>query len=218
MTVNLNNATAPDGTTTALKFNQTTSASAYYYDYVTISNTGKLTGSMYMKQGTQKYAYIQLISGSLSHRQSVLWDLNTGTQVDAHTNGSPTNVSHSITSIGDGWYRCTVTMDQQASGNGYLLAGMAQSASPSWGSNSVAAISGNASQNIYLWGPQLENRDSVGTYTPTNTAAFLSLELQETANFYRMLLLLLTELKLLMPLSLMEPHPAGIAIGGFLMS
>jgi len=127
-----------------------------------------------MKQGTQKYAYIQLISGSTSHRQSVLWDLNTGTQVDANTNGSPTSVSHSITSIGDGWYRCTVTMDQYSSGNGYLLAGMAQSASPSWGTNSVAAISGNASQNIYIWGPQLENRDSVGTYTPTYTEAIIN--------------------------------------------
>ena len=169
-TINLNNATAPDGTTTAAKMNQVAAQiSAYYYDYVPIANTGKLTGSLYLKQGTQKYAYIQLISGSTSHRQSVLWDLNTGTQVSSDTNGSPTGVSHSITSTGNGWYRCTVTMDQQSSGDGYLLVGMAQSASPSWEGSSVAPITGDASQNIYIWGPQLENRSSAGTYTPTTS-------------------------------------------------
>jgi hypothetical protein len=170
-TINLNNATAPDGTTTAAKMNQVaTQNAAYYYDYVPIANTGKLTGSLYLKQGTQKYAYIQLISGSTSHRQSVLWDLNTGTQVSSDTNGSPTGVSHSITSTGNGWYRCTVTMDQQSSGNGYLLVGMAQSASPSWDGASVAPITGDASQNIYIWGPQLENRSSATAYTPTTSA------------------------------------------------
>ena len=170
-TINLNNATAPDGTTTAAKLNQVaTQNAAFYYDYVPITNTGKLTGSLYLKQGTQKYAYIQLISGSTSHRQSVLWDLNTGTQVSSNTNGSPTGVSHSITSTGDGWYRCTVTMDQQSSGDGYLLVGMAQSASPSWDGSSVAPITGDASQNIYIWGPQLEQRGSATAYTATTSS------------------------------------------------
>jgi hypothetical protein len=168
-TIILNNDTAPDGTTTAARLSGVNGdAKEYFYDSVAISNSGKLTGSVYLKEAGQRYAYIQLIAGTTGTRQSVLFDLNTGTQVDTAVQGTPTGVSYSITSVGNSWYRCVVTMDQSSSSNGYLLIGMAQSASPSWTSAAVAPVTGTTSDSIIIWGAQLEERDSVTAYTATS--------------------------------------------------
>ena len=168
-TTTLNNDTAPDGTTTAARlFGVNGDTKEYKYVSLAISNSGKLTGSVYLKEAGQRYAYVQLIAGTTSVRQSVLFDLNTGTQVDAATQGSPTGVSYSITSVGNNWYRCVVTMDQSSSSNGYLLIGMAQSASPAWTSAAVAPVTGTTSDTIIIWGAQLEQRDSLTTYTATS--------------------------------------------------
>ncbi len=169
-TVNLNNATSPVNTTTAAKINQinSTTENYFYVQETIVSDTSNvITGSMYLKQGTQKYVYLQLIAGATSTRQSVLWDLNAGTQVDTDTQGSPQNVSHSIKAMGDGWYRCSITMDCVGGTAAYLLVGMAQSASPTWASNAIANITGDSTENFYAWGPQLEFRDSVSTLIET---------------------------------------------------
>ena len=169
-TITLNNDTAPDGTTTAARLiGVNGEVKEYFYVQLPISNSGKLTGSVYLKEAGQRYAYIQLIAGTTSVRQSVLFDLNTGTQVDTATQGSPTGVSYSITSVGNNWYRCVVTMDQSSSSNGYLLIGMAQSASPAWTSAAVAPVTGTTSDSILIWGPQLEERDSATAYTATTS-------------------------------------------------
>lgn len=169
-TQNLNNATSPVNTTTAVKVNQANSQTLnYFYVQETIisDSSNVMTGSMYLKQGTQKYVYLQLITGTPNTRQSILWDLNAGTQVSSASEGSPQNVSHSITSVGDGWMRCSITMDCVAGTAAYILVGMAESASPTWSGSALAPVSGDTSQNFYAWGPQLEFRDSVSTLIET---------------------------------------------------
>ena len=169
-TQNLNNATSPVNTTTAAKINQASGQSLnYFYVQETIisDSSNVLTGSIYLKQGTQKYVYMQLITGSANTRQSILWDLNAGTQVGSDTEGSPQNVSHSINPVGDGWFRCTITMDCVSGTSAYILVGMAESASPAWSGSALAPVSGDTAQNFYAWGPQLEFRDSVSTLIET---------------------------------------------------
>ena len=169
-TQNLNNATSPVNTTTAAKINQASGQSLnYFYVQETIisDSSNVLTGSIYLKQGTQKYVYMQLITGSANTRQSILWDLNAGTQVGSDTEGSPQNVSHSLNPVGDGWFRCTITMDCVSGTSAYILVGMAESASPAWSGSALAPVSGDTAQNFYAWGPQLEFRDSVSTLIET---------------------------------------------------
>jgi hypothetical protein len=72
----------------------------------------------------------------------------------------------SITNVGDGWYRCTVTGASVAgaSGSGFLQLNNSSAATDS-------TYLGDGVSGIFLWGAQVERHPTVRAYIPTTTAA-----------------------------------------------
>jgi hypothetical protein len=120
-----------------------------------ISNT-PITLSVYAKAGERRY--IALLEGASNKGQ--YFDLQTGT-VGSVLTAAPTSAS--ITAIGNGWYRCSITipvLSTTASLEVYL-------------SNSGASISytGDGNSGVYIYGAQLSNSASLDPYVPTPGAA-----------------------------------------------
>jgi hypothetical protein len=143
-----NIAVAPDGTTTATSITQI-STGLYGCPYKSPAISGRYTTSVYAKAGTASY----IIVGD--ENWGLAWfNLSAGTIGTVQT-----GVSASISSVGNGWYRCSVTGSYTSSQTVFAI---------SSGDNSTSASSGTT---IYIWGAQLEQRSSVSAYTPTTTTA-----------------------------------------------
>jgi hypothetical protein len=158
---------APDGTTTAdtLIENSSGSNTPRWYQSKTI--VGSLAGSTYtiscyLKANTRTFGYLQLESQSVGYVIQY-FNLSTGATSTLTTSGSSSNVSSSITSVGSGWYRCTLTATFPSGTTLYAFIGIADS-------TPAAGYTTNGS-SIYAWGAQLEQRSSVTAYTATTSSA-----------------------------------------------
>lgn len=114
----------------------------------THSNTGIITGSFYLKAGTLSSATIRLIG---TPDVSIVYNLTTGTI----TSGSGF-LQRTITSVGEGWYRCTVSINSTASSSFALY---------------PDTISATTAGTIFAQNAQLETGDIATDYIPTTTAA-----------------------------------------------
>jgi len=153
-----NAVTAPDSTTTAANIVPTVTNGLHR-----ISNPTTLTlyagvtytSSIYAKANGYRYLFVNNTSAIAA---SSVFDLQAGTV-------STTTGSATITSVGSGWYRCTVTGIAPSTGiPGFY-----------WQINNTYATSdqsfaGDGTSSIYFWGGQLEIGSSATTYVPTTTA------------------------------------------------
>jgi len=167
-----NNTTAPDGTSTAEKIYSDTGSS---YHYTTQNNdvpAGVYTSSVYIKAAGYNYAGIRFTADSFSGtRYAVVIDLTNGTFVDDYTVGSPSYTpSYAITSVGNDWYRLSITVEQTQS-SGYMNTSIfiTDDSTPTWQSTGLPTFTGDGSSGIFLWGAQLEQRSSATAYTPTTS-------------------------------------------------
>ena len=157
-TISANSATAPNGTVTADKIVSAAATAATGVGQTITFAAATYTGSVYAKASEARY--VQLLWNSTASTNYANFDLQTGT-VTAGTYTSAT-----ITSVGDGWYRLTIT-STLAAGSGGLFA---------WLQNSGTAIravsyTGNGTDGIYIWGAQLVQGTSAGDYKATYAAA-----------------------------------------------
>ena len=153
-TVTANAAAAPNGTVTADLVTANTSSS-FGFLYSNNTASGVFTASVYAKQGTQRY--IQFLSTATA----AYWanfDLQDGL---AYAGGTTSSVS--IVSVGNGWYRCSMSVTD-SSANPHVI-GFATSL------NSARAPSTTLTTNCYLWGAQLSVGPYALDYTPTTSAA-----------------------------------------------
>ena len=172
-TVALTTATlAPDGTNTAYKFteNSTLGEHIWYQGYSNKNVT--VTQSCYFKAAERTQAYLSL-SNFVTESCQARFDLSAGT-VNTVGGAGPdwTNVSGTIKSAGNGWYRCTLTATK-GSVNTNCNPTVA-TLIPSF--NSV--YQGDGTSGIYIWGPQLEFGSTASIYvandstgTPVSTFA-----------------------------------------------
>jgi hypothetical protein len=159
VTVTDNATTAPDSTSTAANILPTVTNGLHRIS----SPSGSLsvfsgvtyTSSIYAKANGYRYLFIN--NGQAIGASSV-FDLQAGTV-------STTTGSATITSVGSGWYRCTVTGVAPSSGFPAFY----------WQINNTYAtgdqsFAGDGVSSIYLWGGQLEIGSSATTYVVTTTA------------------------------------------------
>jgi hypothetical protein len=158
ITANTTETLAPNGTNTAEKIVSGTTAETDIYKIGLYSGSAAITFSIYAKAGTVNFFGIGFNAGATDY--TVNFDLTNGTSNQRNLSGY-TGASALITSVGNGWYRCSLTVTNPSVLTGVYIYCCANSLTTS------ATTSGNST---YLWGAQLEIASTLGTYVPTTNA------------------------------------------------
>lgn len=158
VTITSNSITAPNGTLTADKINENSGTINPLVTNNTVTYTigQTYTASVYYKAAERNYGFIDLYLNNTDN--AILVDLTNGTIV----NTLGTLVSSSVESVGNGWYRLSVTV-LNSSGSGPALSYGCKN-STNWGS-----YTGTAGYGIYIWGAQVELGSTATTYQPIAT-------------------------------------------------
>jgi hypothetical protein len=102
-----NQTTAPDGTNTATQYNML-AYGTYQYSLTTLTSATTYTVSMYVK-GTTNYVRFGVCNSSSSAGFYGTFDLINVTATGGLYGSGGSYTSSTITDVGNGWYRCTVT-------------------------------------------------------------------------------------------------------------
>lgn len=147
-TVLANASVAPDGTLTADKLIEMPSAAGSgmhgIYRFYTVPS-GAITLSFYAKAAERYIVCLSAYEGSVpANPVGAYFNLSTGAVTS--TSGLTTNAT--ITPVGNGWYRCTVS-------------GVSAGTASSWSVDPVqvsgqSSYTGDGTSGIYIWGAQLE--------------------------------------------------------------
>lgn len=153
-TATLNNTVAPDGTTTASLITLTGSTNLQTYS-PTATLTGQITSSCYIKAGS--ITWMQFFYGGANSEYA---NFNVSNGVLGNYSGTA-----SITSVGNGWYRCTHTFTPSTSMVYFAIITVGS------GTSLRAELGVATSGTWYLWGAQLEN---VTGQTNQNPSEYIS--------------------------------------------
>lgn len=153
--VTANAAVAPDGTTTADKLVEDTSASTTHFaqnNTVGTANTTE-TLSLFAKPSGRNWIYLQLGNSHFAY-----FDVANGA---IGTSGG-TGVVATITAAGNGWYRCAITGVRDTTQINYIILASG---------NGGVSYTGNGIDGVLIWGAQLETGSTATTYQRVVTAS-----------------------------------------------
>jgi hypothetical protein len=165
----VNVAVAPDGTTTADFAVPNTTSGQHFVSVGSIAPaTTQVVLSVYAKRNG--YDFLGFEVGSVGANR---FDLNAGTVLGVGWDSGVPIAPATITSVGNGWYRCSMTVTTTAAATIYIGV---------WStSSSTANYAGDGTSGIYLWGAQLIVTNSltsnayqrIAAATDYDTAGFL---------------------------------------------
>jgi len=157
-TITANATTAPDGTLTADKI--TPDAGSAQHDILqTASITTGVTYTITVFAKKENYNFIQLTLSGLGSHGYANFNLNTGTI--GSTGNSP--AATSITAVGNGWYRCSISVVSQVT----IAGGPYIAALPTDIAIRRPTFTGDGTSGIFIWGAQLEAGSFATSYIPT---------------------------------------------------
>jgi hypothetical protein len=154
-TVVPNAAVSPDGATTADKIVDTTVSATHTVTSpaATITSGVTYTASVYLKGSEYSSVFMVFAIGASGHGAN--FDLQNG--LSSAYGASVTSTS--ITSVGNGWYRCTATATSAATSGSFSLR-------PTQTYQGTSSFAGTGSSGFFAWGAQLEAASSASTYEP----------------------------------------------------
>jgi hypothetical protein len=164
--------TAPDGTTTANGFTEDSSSVSHNLirNSLTTVIGQKYTISIFAKWIGKRYIQISFGSGDTTPNLAFQnFDIETGVL------GSSSGVTNSaITDVGNGWYRCSTVIESAVTTGFIPVFGLI----PSTTSGRAPSYQGQgnaAGAQLYIWGAQFEEGDSLTGYLPTTTSSLQGL-------------------------------------------
>ena len=156
---------APDGTLTADFLNENTSDVRHITKQGTfIAGNIAHTLSVYAK--AQNRSVLTLCAGlGLSAASANFYLTGQGSVTQTYTNGAGYSIvgTPSITPLGDGWYRCVLTV--LVASNSEFIVGVSNSTT-GIGSYGLVAYTGNVGSGIYIWGADLRPADQATGLLP----------------------------------------------------
>jgi hypothetical protein len=171
-TVTANAAAAPDGTTTAdtLIENATTGGHNVLVNFGGSESTA-YSLSIYAKMKERRYIAV----GSNLRANTgayVAFDLQDGVAGSPFGSGSAAVSGYSITSVGDGWYRCVVNLSGTTGGVGMryataIVTGLTPTPAAALNPESYT---GDGTSGLFIWGAQLELGSTATAYQKVVTA------------------------------------------------
>jgi hypothetical protein len=154
---------APDGTISADKLVEDTTASNTHFIRNIIENgNATYTFSVYIKPAERSFAFVGMTDGVTALVGAEV-NLSTGALSNS-SSGSWTGLTTSSTSVGNGWLRVVITATRGAGTSTGCSVRIGQSISS-------FTYTGDGTSGIYVWGAQLEAGSFATSYIPTTTAS-----------------------------------------------
>lgn len=160
--ITANVATAPDGTTTADKLVEDTTASNSHFAFQSVAGLTDSTvylHSVFAKAGERTKVVICFMDKAGTTR-GMLFDLSSGTVANYNQSGITDTSIYGIQSVGNGWYRCWV-------GHSSNTGAFNPRGSVILTNGSTDSYTGDGTSGIYLWGAQLEAGAFATPYQPS---------------------------------------------------
>lgn len=176
VTITADNITAPDGNSTADKWQASATGGGTTVIETTghASGTGAWSASIFIKAGTATWCFLAF-SDQVANAFGKYFDLTNGVVGSSSVAGDATLSSSTITSIGSGWYRIAVSGSFASDHAGTKFDIRFTDAD-----NSLTVTSG---KNGYIWGAQLETGAVASSYIPTlGTAVTRAADVIKAAN------------------------------------
>jgi hypothetical protein len=156
--ITANTIVAPDGALTGDKFISASGATGLLEQTQTGSGLTTYTFSIYLKKGEDTSTFLVLRGASFANRVQVNVNLSTGTLSSIVSVGTFTSAVANIISVGNGWYRVSLT-------------GTTGSGEATIRGRVTSVSSGDGFSGIYIWGAQLEAGAFPTSYIPTVASA-----------------------------------------------
>lgn len=154
---------APDGTASFALFTENTASSTHQVFITTpppVASGLTMTGSVFLKAGTRRYVSVAV--GAYDNGFGIVVDTQTWTLGNSVTVGTSTYSSSSITNVGSGIYRVSVTGVLNTT-TAYLAVNSSNVSNPT----SFAPTFVGTSSTFYAWGGQVEAASFATSYIPT---------------------------------------------------
>ena len=163
VTVTASATTAPDSTSTASSILSNSTSTNNFISRTassTLTNT-TYTLSVYAKKLDSNFINLTVFDGANGSRY--WFNISTGVLGSTAAVGSGfTNLSGTITSAGNGWYRCTLTATTLSVTSIQVFLAF---------TDADASLTQTTAKTNYIWGAQLELGSTANTYIPTTTTA-----------------------------------------------